>query len=84
MDWDLARTQDGVFIERITNYRSSPTGHGRSTIGLQPGLVGQEFPKGETPKQANLFITKFMEVNDNFPASKFRALGWLHSVPSAW
>ena len=32
------------------------------------------------PRQADLFIVKFMEAGGNYPASEFRAPGWLHSA----
>ena len=84
MEWNLTRSQDGVSIGKIINYQSSPVGQSRTVVGLLPGLTGQEFPRSEVPRQADLFILKFMEAGGNFPASEFRAPGWLHSTPNAW
>ena len=52
MDWDLTRFKDGVSLGRVANYKSSSAGHGQNIVGLHPGLVVREFPRGETPKQA--------------------------------
>ena len=84
MDWDLTHFKDGVSLGRVANYKSSSAGHGQNIVGLHPGLVVREFPRGETPKQAELFISRFMRVGGDFPAIEFRAPGWLHSTAHVW
>ena len=44
----------------------------------------QEFPIGETPKQAATFISRFMEVKGKFPKSDFQTPGWVHSSKTTW
>ena len=79
IDWNLTRLQSGISIGRIFNYSTFPVGHSRDVIGLLSGSMRQEYPKGETPKQANTFISKFMEAKGDFPKSEFQALGWVHT-----
>jgi len=40
----------------------------------------REYPTGETPNQANTFISKFMEAKGDFLKSEFWVLGWVHST----
>ena len=68
MDWDLTREQDGVTIGRIARHGAQPTSHGRNITGLNSGLIGEAFPQGESPKLANIFISRFMKVKGEFPA----------------
>ena len=44
----------------------------------------QEFPTGETPKQASTFISTFIKVKDDFSKSDFRVPGWVHSSNTTW
>ena len=44
-------------------------------IELLPGLVRHEYPRGETPKHANSFISQFMAAKGEFPPSEFWAMG---------
>ena len=81
MDWDLTRSQGRISVGRVINYRSSPAGNGQCIVGLHPGLVGHELPQGETPKEADMFINRFMAAGGEFPSAEFRAPGWLHSTP---
>jgi len=84
MDWDLVKTQPSVAIERISNRVAFPVGQSREIIELLPGSMKQEFLTGETPKQATTFISRFMEVEDEFPQSDFQAPGWVYSTTSSW
>lgn len=59
-----------VLIGKMATYGAYPTGQSRVITGLYPDLVGQEFPKGETLKLANLFISKFMKAKGEFLASE--------------
>jgi len=38
-----------------------------------------EYPVGETPDQAYIFINQFMDIKGDFPKGEFLALGWVHS-----
>jgi len=50
IDWDLVKSQQWIFIGRITNHGKIPIGSGRDIIEISPGLVRYEYPRGETPK----------------------------------
>lgn len=85
MHWDLTRLQTSATLGMFVGGGAAPAGSGRNFVGLHPGLVRQEFPTGETPKQANLFINKFMRVRGEFPAGEFRTGGWMHrSTHTHW
>ena len=53
-------------------------------VGLQPDLLRSEYPTGETPKQAGIFINQFIAAGGDFPKGEFRALGWIHSSGKQW
>ena len=57
MDRDLVRAQMGVAIGRISNRAAFPVGHNKEIPELLPSSMKQEFPTGETPKQATTFIS---------------------------
>jgi len=57
MDWDLVRAQSGVAIERVSNHAAFPVGHSIEILELIPGSTKQEFSTGESPKQAETFIS---------------------------
>jgi len=84
MEWDLIKSQQGVSIGKITNRGAFLVGSSRDIIGLLPGLVRHEYPRGETPKQANLFINRFMTVKGDFLPSEFRVMRWVHSTQKIW
>ena len=84
MDLDLVKSQQGVFIGRITNRGAIPPGSGREIIGLFPGLMRHEYPRGETPKQANSFISWFMSSKGEFTSFEFQTIGWVHSLQRTW
>jgi len=67
MDWDLVRAQSGVAIRRISNRDAFSIGHSRGILELLLGLMKQEFPTGEIPKQAATFISRFMKIKGEFP-----------------
>lgn len=64
MDWDLNKDQDDL-LGRITRHAVHPISHDRVATGLQPGLVRQDFPQGETLEPANIFIRSFIEAKEN-------------------
>ena len=47
-------------------------------------LWEREYPVGETPHQASIFINQFMDVKGDFPKGEFQALGWVHSSDKYW
>ena len=49
MDWDLVKQYSGVSLGKIGVHEAYTVGHGRCVLGLHPGLVRTEYPKGETP-----------------------------------
>ena len=61
----------GCINWKITNRGAIPIDSGRDITGLSPGLVRHEYPKGETSKQVNFFINRFMAVKGGFPPSEF-------------
>jgi len=49
--------------------------------------VRHKYPRGETLKQANSFINRFMAVKalkGEFSPSEFWAMGWVHSSQKIW
>ena len=71
MDWDLVKVQPGIAIGRISNRVAFPVGHSREILELLTGPMKQEFPTGETPKQAATFISQFMKEKDDSPNLTF-------------
>ena len=53
-------------------------------MSLLSGSLEVEYPAGETPHQASMFINQFMNVKGDFPLGEFRALGWVHSSDKYW
>jgi hypothetical protein len=84
MKWDLTRELDGVSVAKLINYQSTPIGRGRSIEGLFPGLISQELPAREIPKEANIFINRFTAAGGDFPATGFRTPGWFHPSAQKW
>ena len=76
--------QSSITIERVSNRVSFPAGHSKEILALFSGSMKQEFPMGETPKQAATFISRFMKVKCEFPQSDFRAPGWVCSTTTSW
>ena len=79
MDWELIKAQLDVSIRRITNSANFPIGHSREMFELLPGSMKQKFSTRKTPKQAETFINRFIEVKDEFPKSYFQAPKWVNS-----
>ena len=80
----LGQGQSGVAIERISNRVAFFVDHSREILELFSGLMKQEFPIGETPKQATAFINRFMEVKGEFSQSDFRVPGWMYPITTSW
>ena len=53
----MVKAQSSVAIGRISNRAVFPVGHSRKILELLSGSMKQEFPTGETPKQAATFIS---------------------------
>ena len=49
IDWDLVKSYSRVSLGKIAAYEAYTVKHGRCVLGLHPGLVRTEYPKGETP-----------------------------------
>jgi len=80
MAWDVSQSVDSVHIGRLTSQspsysRAGPPHH---IMGLYPGNVSREPPVGENPAVAQTFGNQFCAVNGNYPATDFRAPGWVH------
>ena len=52
-------------------------------LGLHPGLVWTEYPKGETPPAWNHLHPIIPRDGSDF-LSEFRATGWIHSTDKNW
>ena len=73
--WDLTKSQQSVSIGKITNRGAFPADSTSDIIGLLPSLVRHRYPRGETPKQENSFINKFMAVKGDSRPPNFERLG---------
>ena len=71
IEWELTKKQSGVFLGQISHHTAIPTGHGRNVVGLLPGSLKAEYPIGETPCQAVMFINQFMAVKVDLKKGKF-------------
>jgi len=49
MDWDLVKSYSGVSLGKIGVHEAYTIRHGRCVLGLLPGLVRTEYPKGRPP-----------------------------------
>ena len=61
----------------LINQSARPQGS-QVILGLRPGLSRPEFPVGKTPEANGTFLHQFREAGGNYPATDFRALGWIH------
>ena len=52
----MVRPFSGVALGKIGAHEAYTIGHGRDVLGLQPSLVRAEYPTGETPQLAAVFI----------------------------
>ena len=84
MEWDLIEEQSRVSLGRISHHIVVLAGHDKNVVRLLPGSLKAEYPEGETPHQAPMFINQFMVMKGNFPRGEFRALGWVHSLDKYW
>jgi len=80
----FGQAQSSIAIGRISSRIAFPVGHSREILELLSVLMKQEFPTSETPKQATIFISRFMEVKGEFSQSDFRTPGWVHSTKTTW
>jgi len=56
MEWDLSRFISSVSLGKLGAKDAYPVGHGKDVFGLFSGLVRPEYPKGEIPQLAAIFI----------------------------
>ena len=83
MAWELVKPISRVSLGKIGAREAFTAGHGRDVLGLQPSLVRAEYPTGETPQLAAVFIRQFLDVRGDFPP-EFRAIGLIHSMDKMW
>jgi len=83
MDWDLVKPYSGVSLGKIGLHEAYTVGHGRCVLGLHPGLVRTEYPKGETPLAWNHLHQIIPRDGGDFP-SKFCTTGWIHFTDKHW
>jgi len=77
MGWDLVKPYSGVFLGKIGAHEAYTVGHGRCVLGLHPGLVRSEYPKGETPRLGATFLQQFLEVGVTSPLNFVRPAGFI-------
>ena len=71
MEWDLTKEQSGVSLRRISHQTIVLVDHDRNVVELLSGSLKAEYPVGETPHQAAIFINQFMTVKGDFPKDVF-------------
>ena len=84
MAGSLTLSQEGTTIGVLT-----PKGYHRvrqftRINGLHPGLRAQEPPPGEDFVQVKTFLSRFLDVDGNYPASDFWVPGWVNSIKNRW
>jgi len=79
MEWDLTEEQSEASLGEICQHMTVPVDHDKNVVRLLSGSLEVEYLAGETPHQASMFISQFMDVKGDFPPGEFRALGWVHS-----
>ena len=84
MEWDLTEEQSEVSLKQIFHHMAVPVDHDKNVVGLLPSSSEAEYPVGETPHLASMFINQFMDVKSDFPPGEFRALRWVHSSDKYW
>jgi len=84
IEWDLTEEQSKASLGQIYQHTIVPVDHDKNVVGLLPCSLEVEYPTGETPHQASMFINQFMDVKGDFPLGEFRALGWVHSSDKYW
>ena len=71
MEWNLTEEQFEVSVEQISHHMAILVDHDKNVVELLPGSLGAEYPIGETPRQASMFINQFMDVKGDFLKGKF-------------
>jgi len=84
MTWRLTPQRESVVVGHLAARGANRAHRPAYVTGLLPGLMAKDVPAGEMPHMANTFINYFMAVGGNYPASDFRAPGWVLSGPNQW
>lgn len=85
MEWHLTKPQDGVLLGCLSSTATFSSSTDKHITGLLPGSLKKEYPIGETPITASIFLNCFSVVHGEFPSKDFRPLGWVHSsVKGCW
>ena len=84
MAWRLTPQRESVIVGNLTARGAARANRPTYVTGLLPGLMTKDVPAGEMPYMANTFVNYFMAVGGNYPASDFRAPGWVRSSPNQW
>ena len=71
MEWDLTEEQSEASLGQICQHRTVPVDHEKNAVGLLPGSLEVEYPAGEIPHQASMFINQFMDVKGDFLPGEF-------------
>jgi len=74
MGWDLVKSYSRVPLGKIGAHEAYTVGHG---LGLHPGLIRSEYPKGETPRLGATFLQQFLEVGVTSPLNIVRSVGFI-------
>ena len=85
MNRQVIRTTDSVHVGVLTasSHNYTRVGHPQCIQGLHSGNALQDILVGENPDMAKTFSNQFLKVHDNYPATDFRAPGWIHP-PKGW
>ena len=80
MAWGVSRSVESVHVGRLKSQSPgfSRAGPPHNILGLYPGNVSRELLVGENLAVAQTFGNQFCAVNGNYPATDFRAPGWVH------
>ena len=71
IEWDLTEEQSKASLGQIYQHTIVPVDHDKNVVGLLPCSLEVEYPTGETPHQASMFINQFMDVKGDFPPGEF-------------
>ena len=80
----LTLSRDSVAIGALTSKSYTRVGPPGMVNDLHPGLRGAEAPAGESFAQVRTFLSHFLDVGGNYPASEFRVPGWVNSGKKQW
>jgi hypothetical protein len=78
MTGSLTLSRDGVAVGVLTPKSYHRVGRLTVVNGLHPGLRVHETPPGENFAQVRTFLSHFLDVDGNYPASDFRVPGWIN------